>query len=131
MTLQDNYNCVLYLLSFFFFSYPRGILRRAPTVGSTFKFVPQPRLKVPVRTERHRFSKQRRLPCDSNWGANPVKPLKGLNCQWSEHFVGNECNNLDTALNVYSSRIAWYWWQVSILELLCSRNSSLTKFPFS
>ncbi|KAK9192794.1 hypothetical protein WN944_003487 [Citrus x changshan-huyou] len=54
-----------------------GILGRAPTVGDTFKPVPQPRLEVPARTERHRFSQQSRLPCDSNWGANPVKPLKG------------------------------------------------------
>ncbi|KAH9796637.1 Receptor-like serine/threonine-protein kinase SD1-8 [Citrus sinensis] len=54
-----------------------GILGRAPTVGGTFKPVPQPRLEVPARTGRHRFSQQRRLPCDSNWGANPVKPLKG------------------------------------------------------
>ncbi|GAY57398.1 hypothetical protein CUMW_179110 [Citrus unshiu] len=54
-----------------------GILGRAPTVEDTFKPVPQPRLEVPARTKRHRFSQQRRLPCDSNWGANPVKPLKG------------------------------------------------------
>ncbi|GAY47223.1 hypothetical protein CUMW_102940 [Citrus unshiu] len=54
-----------------------SILGRAPTVGGTFKPVPQPRLEVPARTGRHRFSQQRRLPCDSNWGANPVKPLKG------------------------------------------------------
>ncbi|KDO58196.1 hypothetical protein CISIN_1g044995mg, partial [Citrus sinensis] len=51
-----------------------GILGRAPTVGGTFKPVPQPRLEVPARTGRHRFSQQMRLPCDSNWGANPVKP---------------------------------------------------------
>ena len=50
---------------------------RAPTVGGTFKPVPQPRLEVSARTGRHIFSQQRRLPCDSNWGANPVKPLKG------------------------------------------------------
>ncbi|KAK9221677.1 hypothetical protein WN944_010105 [Citrus x changshan-huyou] len=55
----------------------RGILGRAPTVRGTFKPVPQPRLEVPARTGRHMFSQQRRLPCDSNWGANPVKPLKG------------------------------------------------------
>ncbi|KAK9205089.1 hypothetical protein WN943_015355 [Citrus x changshan-huyou] len=53
-----------------------GILGRAPTVGDTFKPVPQPRLEVPARTERHRFSQQRRLPCDSNWGANSIKSLK-------------------------------------------------------
>ena len=46
-------------------------------MGGTFKPVPQPRLEVPARTERHIFSQQRRLPCDSNWGANTVKPLKG------------------------------------------------------
>ncbi|KAH9675214.1 cytochrome P450 family 94 subfamily D polypeptide 2 [Citrus sinensis] len=63
--------------SFFFLSYPRGILGRALTVGSTFKPVPQLRLEVSARTGRHRFSQQMRLPCDSNWGANPVKPLKG------------------------------------------------------
>ena len=65
------------LFFFFFLSYPRGIMRRAPTVGGTFKPVLQLRLEVPAWTERHRFSQQMRLPCDSNWGANPVKPLKG------------------------------------------------------
>ncbi|KAK9217894.1 hypothetical protein WN943_006524 [Citrus x changshan-huyou] len=60
-----------------FWDNAEGILGRAPTVGDTFKPVPQPRLEVPARTGRHRFSQQRRLPCDSNWGANPVKPLKG------------------------------------------------------
>lgn len=42
----------------------------------TFKYVPQPKLEVIARIERHKFSQQRRLPCDSNQGANPVKPLK-------------------------------------------------------
>ncbi|KAH9695296.1 transmembrane protein [Citrus sinensis] len=46
-------------------------------MGGTFKPIPQPRLEVPARTGRHRFSQQRRLPCDSNWGANSVKTLKG------------------------------------------------------
>ena len=50
----------------FLFFLPRGILERAPTMGGTFKPVPQPRLEVPAQTERHRFSQQRRLPCDSN-----------------------------------------------------------------
>ncbi|GAY58747.1 hypothetical protein CUMW_189300, partial [Citrus unshiu] len=58
-------------------AFSSGILGRAPTMEGTFKPVPQPRLEVPARTGRHRFSQQRRLPCDSNWGANPVKPLKG------------------------------------------------------
>ena len=43
----------------------------------TFKPVPQSRLEVSSRTERHKFSQQMRLPCDSNWVANSVKPLKG------------------------------------------------------
>ncbi|GAY55625.1 hypothetical protein CUMW_165630 [Citrus unshiu] len=68
---------------------PGGILGRAPTVGDTFKPVPQSRLKVPARTGRYMFSQQRRLPCDLNWGANSIKHLRGLHCQWSQHFVGN------------------------------------------
>ncbi|GAY49972.1 hypothetical protein CUMW_123170 [Citrus unshiu] len=36
-----------------------GILGRAPTVRGIFKPVPQPRLEVPARIERHRFSQQR------------------------------------------------------------------------
>ncbi|KAK9217489.1 hypothetical protein WN943_006116 [Citrus x changshan-huyou] len=50
--------------------------REAQVLGSTFKPVPQPRLEVLARTGRHKSSQQRRLPCDSNWGANSVKPLK-------------------------------------------------------
>ena len=46
-------------------------------MGGAFKSVPQPRLEVSPQTERHIFSQQRRFPCDSNWGANSVKPLKG------------------------------------------------------
>ena len=46
-------------------------------VEDTFKSVPQLRLEVPARIERHRFSQQRRLSCNSNWGTNPIKTLKG------------------------------------------------------
>ncbi|KAK9199432.1 hypothetical protein WN944_014623 [Citrus x changshan-huyou] len=72
-----------------------GILERAPTVGGTFKPVPQPRLEVPARTGRHMFFQQMRLPCDSNWRANPVKPLKGTllpvepTLCWSSHGISS------------------------------------------
>ena len=58
---------------FFVLFWPWGILRRIPTVGGTFKPVPQPKLEVPARTERHRFSQQRRLPCYSNWKIHVIK----------------------------------------------------------
>ncbi|KAK9214560.1 hypothetical protein WN944_006553 [Citrus x changshan-huyou] len=57
-------------------------------MGGTFKPVPQPRLEVPARTGRHRFSQQMRLPCDSNWGANPVKLLKGTPLSYKRSFSG-------------------------------------------
>ncbi|KAH9696993.1 Dynamin-related protein 3A [Citrus sinensis] len=52
------------------------ILRRASTVGGISEPVPQSRLEVPARTGRHMFFQQMRLSCNSNWRANPVKPLK-------------------------------------------------------
>ena len=66
--------------SFFFWFWPRGILGRAPTVGGTFKPVPQPQ--------------QMRFSYDSNWGANSIKPLKGAPltieltlCWWLRRFL--------------------------------------------
>ncbi|KAH9696991.1 Dynamin-related protein 3A [Citrus sinensis] len=50
--------------------------QRASTVGGISEPVPQSRLEVPARTGRHMFFQQMRLSCNSNWRANPVKPLK-------------------------------------------------------
>ena len=61
-----------------FWSYLQGILGRAPTVGGTFKPVPQPRLEVSARTGRHRFSQQMRFPCYSNGEQTQSNHLKRL-----------------------------------------------------
>ena len=62
----------------------------------TFKYVPQSRLKVPAQIGRHMFSQQRRLPCDLNWRANPIKslkrtllPVEPTLCWWNLFFYFN------------------------------------------
>lgn len=69
---------IWYKMSYYFFNFflSRGIFGRAPTVGDTFKAVPQLRLAISARIGRHMFSQQMRLPCNSNWEANPIKSLK-------------------------------------------------------
>ena len=87
-------------------------------MGGTFKPVPQPRLEVPARTGRHRFSQQRRLLCDSNWGANLVKPRKGTplpveptlywyiyKSSWTYLILKTDLNDYIVKLNYYELKV--------------------------
>ena len=72
-------------------------------MGGTFNLVPQLRLEFSARIERHRFSQQWQLPCDTNWGTNSIKPLKGTLLPMKPTLCWSTYNKLIRHRNVLES----------------------------
>ena len=78
-------------------------------MGGTFKSIPQLRLEVSARIGRYMFFQQRRLPYDSNWETNLVKPLKGTplpiepTLYWFNHIV--------TTLGLVTKNLEYIKWK--------------------
>ena len=78
-SLANSFIKILFPYGFcfiFFFCLNHEVLWGESNCERHFKLAPQLRLKISARTGRHMFSQQIRLPCNSNWRANLIKPLK-------------------------------------------------------